>query len=150
MKATNQFKEAIKKHLDFLAANDELFSATYAKPNKSLDECINYILNQVKKQGYAGYTDDEVYGMAVHYYDEDDIKDIKPIDCRVVVNHVVELTEEEKAEARKKAIEDYKLKCVREEEAAARKREADAKARALAKAKEARENQPQVASLFDF
>lgn len=29
---------------------------------------------------------------------------MKPIDCKVVVNHHVELTEEEKAEARKEAI----------------------------------------------
>lgn len=39
-----------------------------------------------------------------HYYDEADIEIGKPIDCKVVVNHHVELTEEEKAEARKEAI----------------------------------------------
>ena len=39
-----------------------------------------------------------------HYYDETDIEVGKPIDCKVVVNHHVELTEEEKAEARKEAI----------------------------------------------
>ena len=47
--------------------------------------------------------------MAVHYYDEDDI-DIevgKVISCQVAVNHVVELTEEEKAEARQEAIKQY-------------------------------------------
>ena len=43
--------------------------------------------------------------MAVHYYDEDDIKagDLK--DMNVIVNHQVELTEEEKDEARAKAKE---------------------------------------------
>lgn len=39
-----------------------------------------------------------------HYYDKADIEIGKPIDCKVVVNHAVELTEEEKAEARKEAI----------------------------------------------
>lgn len=39
-----------------------------------------------------------------HYYDEADIEVGEPIDCKVVVNHHVELTEEEKAEARKEAI----------------------------------------------
>lgn len=39
-----------------------------------------------------------------HYYDEADIEIGKPIDCKVVVNHTVELTEEEKAEARREAI----------------------------------------------
>lgn len=43
--------------------------------------------------------------MAVHYYDEDDIKNIKPIAGRVVVNHPVELSDDEKAEAKQKAMD---------------------------------------------
>lgn len=39
-----------------------------------------------------------------HYYDEETIEVGSPIDCKVVVNHTVELTEEEKAQARKDAI----------------------------------------------
>ena len=39
-----------------------------------------------------------------HYYDEEDIDIGKPVSCKVVVNHTVELTEEEKAEARRNAI----------------------------------------------
>ena len=42
-----------------------------------------------------------------HYYDEDDIEVGKAISCQVAVNHVVELTEEEKAEARQEAIKQY-------------------------------------------
>ena len=42
-----------------------------------------------------------------HYYDEDEIKVGKAITCRVAVNHIVELTEEEKAEARQEAIKQY-------------------------------------------
>ena len=42
--------------------------------------------------------------MAVHYYDEDNIEVGKAMNSRVVVNHVVQLTEEEKAEARQEAI----------------------------------------------
>ena len=42
--------------------------------------------------------------MAVHYYDEDDIEVGKAVSCQVAVNHIVELTEEEKAEARQEAI----------------------------------------------
>ena len=45
--------------------------------------------------------------MAVHYYDEDDIEVGKAVSCQVAVNHVVGLTEEEKAEARQKAIKQY-------------------------------------------
>lgn len=90
MEVSNQFKAVIKAYLDDRASNDELFAATYAKPNKSLDECCNYILQEVHKSGQNGFADEEIYGMAVHYYDEDDIKDVKPINARVVVNHHVD------------------------------------------------------------
>lgn len=45
--------------------------------------------------------------MAVHYYDEDDIEVDKVAGCNVVVNHVVELSEEEKKQARQEAIKQY-------------------------------------------
>ena len=40
-----------------------------------------------------------------HYYDEEDIDAGKPITCQVVVNHTIVLTEEEKAQARQKALQ---------------------------------------------
>lgn len=43
--------------------------------------------------------------MAIHYWDEDDIVVGKPINSQVVINHVVELTEEEKEQARKNALQ---------------------------------------------
>ena len=42
-----------------------------------------------------------------NYYDEDDIEVGKAVSCQVTVNHIVELTEEEKAEARQEAIKQY-------------------------------------------
>ena len=42
-----------------------------------------------------------------HYYDEDDIDVGKAVSCQVAVNHIVKLTEEEKAEARQEAIKQY-------------------------------------------
>ena len=42
-----------------------------------------------------------------HYYDEDNIEIGKPTNCQVMVNHMLELTEEEKAEARQDAIKQY-------------------------------------------
>ena len=40
-----------------------------------------------------------------HYYDEENIEVGKPIDSRIMVNHVVELTEDEKQQARQDAIQ---------------------------------------------
>ena len=42
-----------------------------------------------------------------HYFDTDNINIGKPLNCHIAVNHVVQLTEEEKAEARRCAIEQY-------------------------------------------
>lgn len=112
MKTSNAFKETIKAYLDKRASQDELFAVTYKKENKNLDECCNYVMKCAKDGGCAGYSDDEVFGWAVHYYDEDDIKNIKPISGKVIINKSVELTEEDKAEAKaeamKEAIEEAK------------------------------------------
>ena len=107
MKGTEHFKRTIKEYLDGKARTDELFAVSYAKDNKNLDDCITFILNQVKASGCCGMTDDEVWSLAIHYYDEDNIDVGKPISCGVVVNHKVELTEEEKAQARKDALKAY-------------------------------------------
>lgn len=68
MKGSNHFKNTIKAHLDKLAEIDLLFSFRYSLPEKKLDDCITYILNEVKKSGCNGFTDDEIFGMAIHYY----------------------------------------------------------------------------------
>ncbi|OCW93662.1 hypothetical protein A9168_10830 [Macellibacteroides sp. HH-ZS] len=105
MKASNHFKNTIKAYLDQRAEQDVLFSFQYSKPEKNIDDCVTYILNEVKKSGCNGFADDEIYSMAVHYYDEDNIEVGKPMNAHVVVNHVVELTAEEKEQARKDAIQ---------------------------------------------
>ena len=89
MQTSKTFKEVIKNHLDGLAAKDPLFAETLKKTNKSIGECCNYILSCVQKSGNQGFADEEIFAMAVHYYDEDDIKDIKPLNAKVVVNHSV-------------------------------------------------------------
>lgn len=106
-KPSEAFKNAIKAHLDQCAREDRLFAKSYAKENKSIDECCAFIMQEVHKLDINGLEDAEVFGMAKHYYDEDDLGEIKAPKCRVVVNHQVELTDEEKAEARRKAIEAF-------------------------------------------
>jgi hypothetical protein len=90
------------------AEEDVLFAETLKKENKNIDGCINYILQTVHKSGCNGFEDSEIFGMAVHYYDEDSINDKGNVNgnMRVVVNHTIEITEEEKAAAKAKAIEE--------------------------------------------
>lgn len=106
MKTTENFKKVIQNHLEQLAKNDSLFAETLKKENKNIDDCITYILNTVQKSGVNGFADDEIYGMAVHYYDEDDIKPgAKISSANVVVNHTVELSEKEIKKAKQDALD---------------------------------------------
>ena len=107
MKGTEHFTRTIAEYLNQRTIADPLFAPNLMKPNKNIEDCITYILNEVKKSGCNGFDDDEIYSMAVHFFDEDNIDIGKPLDCHVAVNHVVQLTDEEKAETRRKAIEQY-------------------------------------------
>ncbi|HCS72862.1 PcfK-like family protein [Proteiniphilum propionicum] len=106
MKSTNHFKNTIQAYLEQRAASDPQFEWAYTtKENKNIDDCITYILNTVKNSGCNGFEDDEIFGMAVHYYDEVNLEIGKSMNAHVVVNHMVQLTEEEKEQARKEAIQ---------------------------------------------
>ena len=108
MEKTKTPKQIIQSYLEERAKNDPLFASVYAKPNKNINECFDYILSEAKKRGNAVcMSDDEVFGLAVHYYDEDDIEVGKAVNCGVIVNHRVELSPEEQAEARENALKAY-------------------------------------------
>lgn len=106
MKGTEAFKETIGNYI--IANNIDIAK----HPSKTLDGCIDYIFTTVQKSGCCGFNDDEIFGIAVHYFDEPNeaLGDIKHLTPNVVVNHHVELTEEEKKQARKEAFEEAKKK----------------------------------------
>jgi hypothetical protein len=104
MKTTDVFKETIKGYLDNRAAEDPLFAEKYKNEKKNVDNCCTYILNEVKKSNRNGYADAEIFGMAMHYYDEENINPGNPEkNVRVVVNRTIEAEKKEKKEARKAA-----------------------------------------------
>lgn len=105
MKVSKAFGETIEEYLSKMAERDPLFAEKFCNPNKNSEDCVTYILNQVSKSGINGFTDDEIYSMAVHYYVEENIDPGKPLQCQVVVNHQVQLTEEEIAEQKRIAKE---------------------------------------------
>lgn len=101
-----EFKETIQKYLQERATEDPLFAPKFANPKKSVDECCRYILGEAHKRGTSVVMSDaEVFGMAVHYYDEENIK-IEKVSAgsSVSSSHKIELTEEEKNAARQAAI----------------------------------------------
>ena len=113
MSGTEHFTRTISEYLNLRAATDPLFAPNLAKPHKNIEDCITYILKQVQQSGCNGFEDDEIYSMAVHYYDEENLEVGSHVACHVVVNHTIVLTEEEKAEARKQAIQQYQAQELR-------------------------------------
>ena len=113
MSGTEHFTRTISEYLNLRAATDPLFASKLMKPHKNIEDCITYILRQVQQSACNGFEDDEIYSMAVHYYDEDDLEVGSPVACHVVVNHTIVLSEEEKAEARKQAIQQYQAQELR-------------------------------------
>lgn len=137
-------KTAIKNYLDNRAKSDELFAAKYANPKKSIDECCKYITCEAyarAKNGCAVISDEEVYGWAVHYYDEDDITIRKVPRASSTRSQEPKLTKKQQEDLRRQAEAEYKAKVKNELEL----KEIERKA----KLREKRKQQPQMASLFD-
>ena len=139
-KTMKQFIAEIKAHLEKVAQTDETFASKYnakcESEENSVEKCAGYIVAEVQrnyKQGNSAVlTKDEVFGIAMHYYDED-LKDVKTAKCQVVVAKD-ELTEADKERIRQQVREDAE-RAVRAAEEARIARE-QAKARAEQKARE--------------
>lgn len=148
-KKVDKVKEVIKAHLDAMAQKDACFAERYANSDKNIDECMDYILSEARKRGRTVYmSDQEVFGMAAHYYEEDGIKVSKqPSSVKATtVDDPAELTDEEKANIKKEAVEAYRQQCMEAEAAAVKKREKkrrEAKQNAMAQ-----EQSGYVGSLF--
>lgn len=145
------FLNAIDTYLKKECESDASFKAKMeAHPEKDAKAACEYILSEVYKNGQGGYDDAEVYGMAAHFIQEDELKP-KPFNerVRVEVNHHVELSDEQKKKAEQEAIEEYKKKVMmeeREKEVRRQEREAKKKAERIEKLKKEESLQP---SLFD-
>lgn len=149
------FADTIKAYLDGYAATDPIFNERYQNKDKSINECCDYIINQVKKTGRQGFADEEIFAFARGYYTDDvSADDTKSTHATVVVNHTVELTEEEKQKAHDKALEEYKakeLKKLEAEEKAKIEKEKKQAEKVEKKKEEAKQNGGfEQTSLFDF
>lgn len=153
---STHFSNVIKNYLDKYALEDPTFKERYENPDKNINECCNYIINTVRESGCNGFADEEIYKIARDYYvDEIDKAKLKSSSCKVVVNHTIELTEEEKQQAHDRAIKDYENEVKRKlEEQAKKKAEKEERARIKAEElkakKEAEKKEEEDFSLFDL
>lgn len=73
----NEYIKAIGDYLIERAKIDPSIARNLAKENKSLKRCYQFIIDEAKKiskNNCAMVKDDVVFGWAVHYYDEDNLK----------------------------------------------------------------------------
>lgn len=137
------FQNAIKAHLDKMAAQDEAFAAKYAakcqEEEDSIASCCKFITNEVQKKYRQGnsavLTDAEVFGIAMHYYDENIEPPKDGTQCKVVMSKEQLTPEDEEAIRREvRAAEEQR---VRDEEAARIKKEKEEAERKRIAAEEA-------------
>ena len=93
-----------------------MFAPKLENPKENLDECCRSILGDAGNRWTSVVMSDaEVFGMTVHYYDEENIKIEKvSAGCSISSNQKVELTEEDKnaaceAASKRLAEEQYRL-----------------------------------------
>lgn len=105
-------QQAIKTYLDNLATSDSQFAEKYKNPNKTIKECCQYIVGEVRRKTKgttAVMSDEEVYGMAIHYYDEENIVVRKTPKCSTSTSQ--ELSEKDKKQLREQAEKEYMAQC---------------------------------------
>ena len=156
----NNVDNWLKVIADYLLTRDDI-KGSLDKENKSLEECGQYILHEAQKKGsHVAMTDEEVFSLAVHYYDEDDItvkstskanvkvaaqKDDKPL--KPLAEYRKEAEQKEPADIDKIVEERVKKKLAEIKAAEKKKKEKRKAERAERKAKEQKVNQ---VSLFDL
>lgn len=133
------FQTAIKDHLEKMAAQDEAFAEKYAakceNEDESIKKCCSYIINEVQKKYKQGnsavLTDAEVFGMAMHYYDENVAAPKSASSCKVVMSKA-ELTPEDEEAIRQEARAAAEAKIRNEEAEKIRREQAEAERKRIA------------------
>lgn len=93
-----------------------------------MEGAINHLCRTIQKSGLCVVDDMTVENILVDYFDEDNIEDGGKVNCNIVVSKP-ELSEEDKAELKEQAMEQYK-----EEQLRALRRQSQPKAQSKATA----------------
>lgn len=89
MKASAPFKTIIENYLREKALSDIAFASSLAKTSKNIESCINYIGSEVKKTRLCAFADEEIFAIAVKYYNDDSISTPPQTNLKAVVNQPV-------------------------------------------------------------
>lgn len=100
----------LKLICDYLLGREDM-QEKLNNPKKSIDKMFSYIRNQAKKKavnGCAVISDAEVFGWAVHYYDEEEVCDNAEQPERMTLQYakdIVKKSVEKKSKAKKEESE---------------------------------------------
>lgn len=114
LKSNNAAIAAMQQMLQEHILAEPALAIKLANPKKTLEGAVNYLCNEIKKSGLCVVDDQTALSILLHFYDEDDIEDGgTPINCNIVVSKP-ELSDEDKAELKQQAMEQFKQEQLRE------------------------------------
>ena len=82
----NTFENIIKEYIEGVCKTDEVLAGKYEKSGKDIEGCCKYIKSEAKKKaknGCAVIEDAEVFGWAIHYFDEEMTAPKEEVACKV-------------------------------------------------------------------
>lgn len=100
------FKNHIEAYINGQVEADPMFAKIFKESERSLDDCICYLLNWVKASGSQIVAKDEIYGQVIHFYTEN-LEPGKRIDAHVVCATRAQLTDDDKRRAYQDALHQY-------------------------------------------
>ena len=80
------FENIIKEYIEKACQSDEVLAGKYEKSGKDIPGCCKYIKAEAKKKaknGCAVIADAEVFGWAIHYFDEGMTAPKEEVECEV-------------------------------------------------------------------
>ena len=113
MKSNNAAIAVMQQMLQERCIAEPTFAIKMAQPNKSMEGAVNYLCSQIQKSGMCCVDDTTVMNILCHYFDENEIEEGGKANCNIVVSKP-ELTDEDKAELKEQAMEQFKQEQLRE------------------------------------
>lgn len=86
MNGSEKFKIRIENFLKEKSLSDTAFAPMLEKASKNVENCLKYIIAEVRKTGLCAFDDSEIFDMAMKYYTDDTIGIPSEIKCKVMVN----------------------------------------------------------------
>ena len=114
MKSSNPAIQAMQQLLQERCIAEPAFAIKMASSKHTFEEAVNYLCHTVQKSGLTVLDGQGVINILTHFYDGDaDGEEIKNVNCNIVVAKP-ELSDEDRAELKEQAMEQFKQEQLRE------------------------------------